>query len=132
MVGRIDARYAVCDAELRRFILLDGMTTENTRCVCGGHLIDYTPPPEISSSPPSSVSKDLQRFWLAGRETGYWGLGTDYRLLPLMEQNHHAAAAHADGKSLGERHRRIALRQRAERAAQASRQPIGQSSLLRR
>ena len=70
--------YVVCHLCVKRFKPADvdqdeqlGQRLEEPRCECGARLHAYVPPVELSARP-RGVLPRLTRFWIAGREDGYW------------------------------------------------------------
>jgi hypothetical protein len=65
--------YTMCRICLKRFKAAPGDSSiEELRCECGAGLHGYEAPVELST-PARGVLPRLIRFWLAGREDGYWG-----------------------------------------------------------
>ena len=66
------AHYAVCRVCIKRVkVGSDGPSLDELRCECGARLHAYEVPAELGA-PARGVLPRLIRFWLAGREDGYW------------------------------------------------------------
>lgn len=67
--------YVVCRMCTKRFKLAvvggDVLSLDELRCECGARLHAYDVPAELSA-PARGVLPRLTRFWVAGREDGYW------------------------------------------------------------
>jgi hypothetical protein len=67
-------QYTMCRICIKRFKVVPGYQDEavdEPRCECGAHLHGYEAPVELSTRA-RGVLPRLIRFWLAGREDGYW------------------------------------------------------------
>ena len=66
------AQYVVCRLCIKRHKVASGTPSlEALRCECGARLHDYASPAELDA-PARGVLPRLIRFWIAGREDGYW------------------------------------------------------------
>jgi hypothetical protein len=64
--------YVVCHLCVKRFKSADAEEQlDEPRCECGARLHAYIAPAELSA-PARGVLPRLTRFWIAGREDGYW------------------------------------------------------------
>ena len=65
-------QYVICRQCVKRIKLgQEGPLPEELRCDCGARLHPYDAPAELSA-PARGVLPRLTRFWVAGREDGYW------------------------------------------------------------
>ena len=73
--ARFGSEYVICRLCTKRFRLddvqADVLAPGELRCECGARLHPYDVPVELSA-PPRGVLPRLTRFWVAGREDGYW------------------------------------------------------------
>ena len=67
----VGALYGVCWTCVRRVRVPHGETAAASRCGCGRPLSTYSEPAELAQ-PPRGIPVRLTRYWLAGREDGFW------------------------------------------------------------
>ena len=71
----LGGEYVVCRICTKRFKLdaleEELLSADEARCNCGARLHAYVVPAELSA-PARGVLPRLTRFWVAGREDGYW------------------------------------------------------------
>ena len=98
--------YVVCRLCIKRTKLsADDLPLEKLRCECGARLHVYEAPVELSA-PARGVLPRLIRFWIAGREDGYWDEKRFFR--PAVAERVGASPrqvrfAYAAGRRVGER-----------------------------
>jgi hypothetical protein len=66
------AQYGICWSCLRRTRLALDESPARARCGCGRSLSAYDAPVELTQ-PARGVPVRLARYWIAGREDGFWG-----------------------------------------------------------
>jgi hypothetical protein len=77
--------FGVCTQCVLRVRLRGAGTDVVARCECGRELVPYQLPADIET-PPAGVPARYQRYWLEGREQGFWA---EHRLVrvPASKQD---------------------------------------------